>query len=268
MSLHPTAPTEYPVDPPGVRLTRDGPHVAVLTLDHPPANALSAPVRAAVGRALDAVEADTAVRALVLTGVGHFSAGGHLGEERRARDDGTSADFLDGVLRLTDRIEDLRVPVVAAVTGGAVGGGLELALACDIRVAADDAFFVAAGVNVGLIMSVWRLPRLIGLGPAREMLLTGERCDAATALRTGLVGTVVPARDLLRTACGRAHRIATRAPLAVEATKAAVGRAPDLDADGARALQASHFTRLAGTRDHRDAVRGVLDRRPAVFTRR
>lgn len=251
----------------GVGLSRDGQHVAVLTLDAPPANALSRPVRAALRHALDEVDRDTRFRAAVLTGVGHFSAGGHLVEEQHARDDGDAAAFLTEIVELTDRVEGLRVPVVAAVAGGAVGAGLELALACDLRVAAEDGFFVAAGVNVGLIMSTWRLPRLLGLGPAKEMLLTGDRCDAATALRTGLVGAVVPTDAVVDAALERAHRIAGRSPLSVEATKAAANRAHELDAAGGRAVQAARFADLVRTRDHVEAVRSILDRTRPVYGR-
>lgn len=268
MTLRTTTAAGITTDTPGVRLTRDGAHVAVLTLDHPPANALSAPVRSALNRAIDVVERDSGIRALVLTGVGHFSAGGHLQEERRAGEADDSEGFLTAVLDVVDRVERCRVPVVAAVAGGAVGGGLELALACDVRVAGTDAFFVAAGVNVGLIMSVWRLPRLIGLGPATEMLLTGDRYGADTALRTGLVTAVVPAPEVLRAALDRAHRIAGRAPLSVEATAAAARRAHDLDHAAARRLLLDRFGELARTRDHREAVRGFLHRTPPVFERR
>ncbi|WP_232021746.1 MULTISPECIES: enoyl-CoA hydratase/isomerase family protein [Pseudonocardia] len=174
---------------------------------------------------------------------------------------------METLLATVDRVEQLRVPTIAAVTGGAIGGGLELALSCDIRIAAEDAFFVAAGVNVGLIMSTWRLPGLIGLGPAKAMLLTGEPCDAATALRTGLVREVVPADALLPAALATAHRIAGRSPLAVEATKAAVDRAVGQDRRTARAELVARCAELIRSRDHREAVRAFLQRRAPRFHR-
>lgn len=246
----------------GVRLGFDGPHVAVLSLDARPAGVLSAYAQASLRGALDRVEADRDVRAVVLTGsTGHFSAGAELGEDR------AGTGFLETLLATVDRVEQLRVPTVAAVAGGAVGGGLELALACDIRIAAEDAFFVAAGVNVGLVMSTWRLPRLIGPGPAKAMLLTGEPCDAATSLRTGLVREVVPADALLPAALATAHRIAGRSPLAVEATKVVAGRALGQDRRTARADLLARCAELVRSRDHREAVRAFLERRTARFHR-
>jgi enoyl-CoA hydratase len=126
----------------------------------------------------------------ILTGTGTvFTAGADL---REAAAPGDAQSLATELAAVVSAIEDLRCPVVAAVNGAAAGGGLEVALACDLRIASADAVFVAAGVNVGLIASFWRLPRVIGLGPAKQMLLTGRPCDAETALRWGLVGEGPP----------------------------------------------------------------------------
>ena len=146
--------------------------------------------------------------------------------------------------------------------------GLELALACDLRLASEDAIFVAAGVNVGLIANFWRLPRVAGLGPAKEMLLTGDRYTAEQARTWGLVSSVHPREELRDAALAKADRIATRAPLSVEATKACVNRALELEYDEGRALQVANFKRMFRTEDHAEALAAFFERRNGDFRRR
>ena len=245
-----------------IHFSRPAPHVALIELDLPPTNALGAAMRALMAEGLDGIEADPEVRALVLTGRGKlFCSGNDLRElaDRPADDLSPISDFN----ALMARIEALRMPVIAAVNGGALGGGLDLALACDIRLAAEGASFTASGVNVGLMASVGRLPKLIGLGPAKAMLLTGLPVDAATALRTGLATAVCPADRLLPEALTLATAIAGRAPLAVEAAKRFAGMAP---ADQTLWMDAT-LEALADSDDHREAVASFLEKRAAVFGR-
>jgi len=194
-----------------IHFTRPAPHVALAELDLPPTNALGAGMRRLMIEGLAAIEADLDVRCVVLTGRGKlFCAGNDLRElANRAPDDLSPISDFNALM---GRIESLRMPVIAAVNGGALGGGLDLALACDIRLAAEGASFTASGVNVGLMASVGRLPRLIGVGPAKAMLLTGAPVDAATALRLGLVTGVYAGDRLLDEALKLAARIASRAP--------------------------------------------------------
>lgn len=236
--------------------------VALIELDLPPTNALGAAMRRQLGEGLDAIDADADVRCIVLTGRGKlFCAGNDLRElaDRAADDLSPISDFN----ALMGRIEDLRMPVIAAINGGALGGGLDLALACDIRLAAEGASFTASGVNVGLMASVGRLPRLIGVGPAKAMLLTGQPVDAATAFRTGLVTAVYPADRLLAEALTLADQIAARAPLAVEAAKRFAGMEP---AEQALWLDAA-LGSLADSADHREALASFLGKRTPVFRR-
>ena len=156
------------------------------------------------------------------------------------------------------------MPVIVAINGGALGGGLDLALACDIRLAAEGASFTASGVNVGLMASVGRLPTLIGSGPAKAMLLTGQPVDAAMALRLGLVTAVHPADRLLNEALTLAGGIAGRAPLAVEAAKRFVGMSLE---ERARRMDPA-LEALADTADHREAVASFLEKRTPAFKRR
>jgi enoyl-CoA hydratase len=135
----------------GVALRYETPHIVVLTIDCPPSNAFSWESRQSMLRALDIVEADDDVRAVVITGTGRaFTSGANLREDQ-ALTDAQLADYIGEFSGMPNRIEALRMPVIAAINGASVGGGLEFALACDIRIASTDAFFVAAGVNVGLL---------------------------------------------------------------------------------------------------------------------
>ena len=159
-----------------IHLTRSGKHVALLEIDNPPSNTLGTAMRAKFREILDALAVDLSVRALVVTGRGSaFCSGDDLREEFEAADTGRDrgANLLD-FGRLFDQLESFRAPVIAAVNGCCVGGGLELALCCDVRLASREARFVCAGVNVGLMASVYRLPRLIGVARAKHMLLTGN----------------------------------------------------------------------------------------------
>jgi len=161
-----------------------------------------------------------------------------------------------------------RVPVIGAINGWCVGGGFELALCCDIRIASTEAQFVCAGVNVGLTASTYRLPRLIGIGPAKQMLLTGLETDAETAYRFGLVTALHKPDHLMAAAIALAERISSRAPLSVEATKRLAGQALNLTpADGMAAL-AKELIPLSRSQDHAEAVSAFLEKRQPLFKRR
>lgn len=243
-------------------------HVALLTIDRPPANALSSDARLALIGHLDALAGQHEVRCVVLIGAGAvFTAGADLREAvpSDAEVPGSLVEEFQDILR---GLEELRCPVIAAVNGAAAGGGLEVALACDIRIASDEAVFVAAGVKVGLVASFWRLPRVVGLGRAKQMLLTGLPCSAATALHWGLVTEVVPPANLLSRALSLADQIADLPPLSVEATKACTHAAFGLGRQAADELGAETLRRLSTTADHHEAVRAFLERRPSHFTGR
>lgn len=245
-----------------IHFSRPAPHVALIELDLPPTNALGDAMRRQLAAGLDAIEGDPDVRCIVLTGRGKlFCAGNDLRElAGRAADDLSPISDFNALM---GRIEALRMPVIAAVNGGALGGGLDLALSCDIRLAAEGATFTASGVNVGLMASVGRLPKLIGVGPAKAMLLTGLPVDAATALRTGLVTAVYPTDRLMGEALTLAGQIAARAPLAVEAAKRFAG----MDAAGQAQSMDATLASLADSADHREAVASFLEKRPPVFLR-
>jgi enoyl-CoA hydratase len=243
------------------------PSVAILEIDNPPTNALGSAVRRVFLERLDALERDSAIRAVIVTGKGRtFCSGDDLKERAAALKSGVG-DSTASFAQLLDRLEGFRVPIIAAVNGWAAGGGLELALTCDIRLAATEAQFVCAGVNVGLIASAWRLPRLIGPARAKHMLLTGLPFDAMTAEKFGLVTGVHQAGELLPAALALAERIASRAPLSVEATKRIASHAVDLaPAEAARAVQAE-FETLVKSADHAEALTAFREKREPKFTR-
>ncbi|HET6971042.1 MAG TPA: enoyl-CoA hydratase/isomerase family protein [Phenylobacterium sp.] len=238
------------------------PAVWRLEIDNPPMNPLGPEMRATFMRALDEVEANDALRCLIVTGRGRaFCSGDDL---KQASGDG---EDLAGFTRLMDRLEASRTPVVAAVNGWCLGGGFELALCCDIRIASSEARFVCAGVNVGLMASTYRLPRLIGVSRAKAMLLTGLPHDAETAERYGLVTAVHAPAHLQEAAVALAERIASRAPLSVEAAKRTANRAPDLSPEDAGRMLAEELDVLRQSNDHKAALEAFRERRDPVFTR-
>ena len=252
-----------------IHLSREGAHVAVLEIDNPPRNTLGTAMRAQLRAHLDALADDVSVRAVVIAGRGKaFCSGDDLREEFEAamRGEGRGENLVD-FGRLLDQVESFRSPVIAAIGGWCVGGGLELALCCDIRLASTEAKFVCAGVNVGLVASAYRLPRRIGVANAKHMLFTGSPYDAEAALRFGLVGEVVAPDELLPSALRLAERIASRAPLSVEASKRLAGQATDLTPEQALAAQGVELATLLHTSDHLAAVTAFLEKRTPEFTR-
>jgi enoyl-CoA hydratase len=200
--------------------TREG-AITTLTLNRPAVlNALNAEVLARLSAAFAEIEADPAVRAVILTGAGEraFAAGADIGELNALDGPVAAAALARRGHALTLAMESLRVPVIAAVNGFALGGGCELAMACDIRLAGENAKFGQPEVNLGLIPGyggTQRTTRLTGSGMAMYLCLSGEMIDAAEALRIGLVQRVVPLADLLAEALKLAQTIASKAPLAM-----------------------------------------------------
>lgn len=239
----------------------------MVEIDNPPANALGEAMRARMNAVLAELEADLTVRAVVLTGRGKTFCTGDDLREAAARGR-VSPQAVAEFNAMLDRLERFRAPVVAAVNGHCVGGGLEVALSCDIRLASSQAVFTAAGVNVGLMASAYRLPRVIGVAKAKAMLLTGQPVSGEEALTNGLVTAVHAPEDLLDAAVALASRIASRAPLSVEATKRIVSRALDMDADEADRAVMAEIEGLSASEDHAGAVVAFAERRDPVFNRR
>jgi enoyl-CoA hydratase len=251
-----------------VHVTTPAPGVVMLELDHPPVNVMSATMLAILDQVLVDAQSDESVRAIVLTGRGRaFCSGADLKEGTRDQEQPGSRRSMGGFGPVIAGIAASRAPVIAAVNGLCIGGGLELALCCDLRIASTEARFTAAGVNVGLMASASRLPRLIGISRAKAMLLTGLPHDAETAERWGLVTAVHEPDDLLPATLRLAERIASRAPLSIEATKRVVDRALDLSPDEMNAMLGEELKVLVTSRDHREALAAFAEKRPPDFTR-
>ena len=210
-----------------------------------------------------------AVRCVILTGAGDkaFVAGADiaamsgLGPEEARR-------FSDQGRRLGERLAGLSVPVIAAVNGFALGGGLELALLCDFIIASRNAKLGQPEVNVGVLPGfggTQRLVRRIGVGRARQLLYTGELIGAEEAARLGLVNEVTEPADLLTRARELGARIATRAPLAVAAVKRAVRAGEDLPLDRGILFEQGEFAGLFGTADQKEGMRAFLEKRPPTW---
>jgi enoyl-CoA hydratase/carnithine racemase len=212
---------------PTVHVAREG-AVATLTLDNPPVNPVSTRLINALHAALDEVEAMKDVRCAILTGAGEraFCAGGDLREEQAFGSPEASRAFRELGRRTLNRLEDFRVPIIAAIHGYCIGGGTAIAWSCDIRVAADNSVFRAGDAYIGLVpswgMGLTRLPRLVGRNCALDILVIGENFDAAKAHELGLVTKVVPRAELMAQSKAIAERIATASPTAMRATRQAV----------------------------------------------
>jgi enoyl-CoA hydratase len=249
--------------------------VATITLNRPKVlNAMNKAMFHEMDEAFAALAGDSAVRVVLLRGAGGkaFAAGTDIAELVDA-DAATGALMAERAQRTFRRIETLGKPVIACIDGYALGGGCELAMACNLRLAGESARLGQPEIKLGLIPGyggTQRLPRLVGQGAALKMLLTGAMVDAAEALRIGLVDEIVPGDSdaLMARAAELATLIAGMPPLAVAAAIEAVDRGAGLPLDQAIALEATIFGRLCGTQDKREGTQAFLHKRAAVWTGR
>lgn len=251
----------------------DGEAVATLTFNRPEKlNALNAATLAALGRAFDDIAANDAIRVVILTGAGEkaFIAGADIDQiaEMSAvagRDWGRLGQSL------YSRIAAFEKPVIAAINGYALGGGLELAMACHIRIASQRARLGQPEIKLGVVPG-WggtqRLPRIVGRGRALEMLLCGDPVDAAEAHRIGLVNHVVAPEQLMEKAREIASRIIKNSPAAAALILQAVDRGLEMPLDAALAWEASQFGLSCATEDMKEGVRAFLGKREPRFTGR
>jgi enoyl-CoA hydratase len=250
---------------------RDG--VATVTVNRPDKlNALNATVIAELGAFADRLVDDSAIRAAILTGAGPkaFVAGADITE--LAGCDIQQATRMSRIgSEVFRRLERSVKPVIAAVNGFALGGGCELAMACHVRIASDNAKFGQPEVKLGTCPGYGgtvRLPRLVGRGRATELLTTGAMIDAQEAWRIGLVNRVVPPDQLLPQAENLARLMLEQGPLAVAACLEMVDAQAQLGSDEALALESQVFGGLAGTGDFREGTTAFLDKRKPVFSGR
>lgn len=246
--------------------------VATLAIDHPPANTLTESVLDELGAAFDALAKDDAVKAVVLTGTGRFFVAG--ADVRVLAAIPSSQEGERMALRgqaILDKIEAFDKPVIAAINGACLGGGLELALCCHIRLGADGARLGQPEINLGLMPGfggTQRLPRLIGRSKATELILTGNAISAQEAKTLGLVSQVVPPEDLLRQARGLARTMASKSLVAVRTALRAIREGADLNLRQALALEARLFGTLCDTEDKKEGLAAFLEKRQPRFTNR
>lgn len=255
-------------DQPAISVTRNG-AVAVLTIDNPPANSMGLKVITGLSNALDSLEEDLAVRAIVLTGAGDkiFCAGADI--KLLSEIDKISEDHpLFRAAHLFNRIERYPKAVIAAINGFCLGGGAELAMSCDLRIASNHARFGQPEVTLGITPG-WggtqRLTRLIGKGRAQPLLLTGDMLNAEQALAWGLVNEVTPTESLSDRALAVASDLADKAPLAIAEIKRRVvdgqqQELPDAVGDDLRGM-----LRLLNTLDGKEGVTAFLEKRAPTF---
>ncbi|MDR6620181.1 enoyl-CoA hydratase-related protein [Sinomonas atrocyanea] len=251
--------------------------ILTLTVNRPKAlNALSQQVIADLWKAFTAIEdscthdAGWPVRGVIVTGAGGkaFVAGADI-REMASMDPDDAAEYARSAQGVTLLIEKVPVPVIAAVDGFALGGGCELALACDFIYASEAAQFGQPEVNLGLVPGFGgsvRLPQRVGLGPARELIYTGRRIDAAEALRLGLVNRVLPSREeLLAAARDTLGEIAPKAPLAVGLAKQSITRAYGRHTGQGLEIEAELFREAFTTEDMHEGTGAFLEKRTAAF---
>lgn len=247
-----------------VTLEHRGP-VGLITMNRPEAlNALNDQVLRDLDAVLDQVEADDSILVAVITGAGRsFVAGADIGQMSTL----TAAEAKAfGVLgnRVFLKLENLTKPTIAAVNGFALGGGCELSMACDIRVASEKAKFGQPEVGLGIIPGfggTQRMARIIGTGPAMELIYTADTIDAQRALEIGMVNHVVPADQLMDEAMKLAQKICANAQKAIRASKLAIRRGIDCDISTAVSYEALAFATCFGTEDQKEGMQAFLEKR-------
>ena len=248
--------------------TRDG--VAIVTINRPDKlNALNDRTVEELDAAFAAIGSDPQVRGAILTGAGEkaFVAGADIAElATQSPVDGKERSIRGQ--KVLDRIEDLGKPVIAAVNGFALGGGCELAMACHVRIASENARLGTPEVKLGIMCGyagTQRLPRLVGKGRALEMLLTGEMVDAQEALRIGLVNRVVPREKLMAEAEALLRKMTANGPVSLRFVLEAVNAGLEMPLAEAQYLEATLFGLICATEDMKEGTRAFLEKRPAKF---
>ena len=230
-------------------------------------NALNSTILKEMGDFIGSLDAKT--RVLIITGDGEksFVAGADISEMAHL-DEPQGFEFGRLGAQVFRAIETLPIPVIAAINGFALGGGCELAMSCDIRIASSKAKFGQPEVGLGIIpgfSGTYRLPKLIGQGYAKEMIYTGEIIRADEALRVGLVNAVYEPEELMGKAMEMAAMMLKNAPVAISLAKQSINEGYDLDADGAIGLENKLFGKCFATVDQKEGMDAFLNKRPAAF---
>ena len=244
--------------------------VAVLTIDHPPANAFNRATLIDLNAAMSELIANDQAKVIVITGAGQFAfvAGADINEIGAVKDGSEAMEFIKLGQNVFSKIEECPKPVIAAINAVALGGGWELAMACHIRIMSDRARIGQPESNLGIIPG-WggtqRLPRLVGPAKAIELILTGDMVNAQEAFRLGLANKVVPAGQVLFEAMGLAKKLAAKSKLTNEATLHAVYGGLKTSLDEGLQLEAEQFSALIGSHDTTEGVSAFLQKRQPKF---
>ena len=243
--------------------------IAVVTINHPPVNALDQKTVAELGQVIDELEKKPEARIIILTGAGEkaFIAGGDItvfpGLNRV-----TAEQFALSIQSTLSKMEESRKAVICAINGLALGGGCEVAMACDIRIASEKAKFAQPEVNLGVMLGAGgtqRLPRLVGKGRAMELVFTGNMISAEEARAIGLVNRVVPPESLMNEAKKMAKKILTKGPIAISNSKRAIREGLEMGLREGMKLEAKLFGELFETSDTREGVKAFLEKRTPHF---
>lgn len=245
--------------------------IGLIAINRPQAlNALNTGVLKELSELCDAIARDSEVKAVIITGAGDkaFVAGADIGE-MSSLSALAGREFARAGQQVFNQIENMPQPIIAAVNGFALGGGCELAMACDIRIASEKAKFGQPEVPLGICPGfggTQRLPRLVGEGRAKELIFTGDLIDAAEAYRIGLVNKVVPTGEAVNAAKELARKIISRAPVAVQMSKAAINKGRNVDLASGVDYEAEVFGLCFATADQKEGMTAFLEKRKAVFT--
>ncbi len=252
-----------------ISVEQDGPS-CVITLNRPDKrNAISVLMMDELMAALKAAEAEPSVRGVVITGgPAFFAAGADLNEALQVKTASQGTDYFKRWHRLNSTIEELAKPVIAAIEGFCITGGLELALACDLRVAAEGSSFAITSARIGTVAGAGgtqRLPRIVGIAHALDILFAADPIDAAQAYRIGLINRLTPKGGALDGAKALVNIYAQRAPLSLALVKRAVHRGTQMDLASAIELETFIVTTIYGTEDKQEGISAFLEKRTARF---
>ena len=252
-----------------LRITVDA-AVATVVIDRPPVNPLNSEVFQALYEAFTQLNKDEEVRVIILTGAGEkaFVAGADIAE--------MAAAALPDILQITESsqrafeaIENSKKPVIAAINGLALGGGFELALACDLRIASEKAKFAFPEVGLGIIPGgggTQRLQRIVGQGTAKQLLYFGDMIDSHQALQYQIINALTPPEELMQTAIQWAQKLAQKPPIALQLVKSAVHVGADSDLASGLAYESQAFAVSFSTQDSKEGLKAFIEKRKPVFT--
>ncbi len=248
-----------------INVTEIDSYIWLCEIDNGPVNSLTRNVKQQLSDLIMRIDENRNLRVLIITGKGKYFCGGDDLKEAMVNSE-TNGLLVKNLIEfgvLMDAIASIKVPTIAAINGPAIGGGLELALTCDIRVASPSATFLAAGVNMGLTASGYRLPRTIGPAYAKRMLLTAQSIDAYKALQYGLITDLFETDNLIEKTIALAKVISNKAPLSIAATKEIINHS---GTEEAKVLSQIRLQELSGSQDHGEALTAFREKRKPLFT--